>query len=106
MYVIKKFFTYLLWRNFICCDLFFADDSEVEVEDENKVVDEISNEEKSVVDSYNFAQNYAEDTKKHLWCEITFAVSMHYCKEKLLSNVVFSCYCRQNLLSLVKTYLW
>lgn len=75
--------------------MFFADDSEVEAEaeDANKVVDEISNEEKTVVDSYNFAQNYAEDTKKQLWCEITFAVSMHYCKEILLSNIVISCYC-------------
>lgn len=62
--------------------LYFADDSEVEAEvEDGKKGDEaeITNEEKTVVDSYNFAQKYAEDTKKQLWCEITFAVSIHYC---------------------------
>lgn len=54
-------------------------DSEAEAENETKVQsNQMIEEDQTVVDSYNFAQNYAEDSKKHLWCEITFAVSIFY----------------------------
>ncbi|EFA05003.1 DNA-directed RNA polymerase I subunit RPA1-like Protein [Tribolium castaneum] len=41
-------------------------------------VDDKTNE--AVVESYNFAQNYIYDTKKHHWCEITFGLPLEFKK--------------------------
>lgn len=54
------------------------DDSGDESESKHNIKQDTTEDERSVVDSYNFAQNYVEDSKKQLWCEITFAVGICY----------------------------
>lgn len=40
--------------------------------------DNIEATQNAVVDSYEYVKNYSYDSKDHLWCELTFAVSFFF----------------------------
>ncbi|XP_057669657.1 DNA-directed RNA polymerase I subunit RPA1 [Diorhabda carinulata] len=44
---------------------------------EEEIKQQQQQQQNEVVDSYNFAQSYIEDTDKHLWCEITFGFPLN-----------------------------
>ncbi|CAH1164054.1 unnamed protein product [Phaedon cochleariae] len=56
-----------------------SDDDENEEETE-AAVEGPSQEDNSVVETYNYAKNYTEDKQKHLWCEITFSLPLNFKK--------------------------
>nr|XP_023014677.1 DNA-directed RNA polymerase I subunit RPA1 isoform X1 [Leptinotarsa decemlineata] len=58
-----------------------SDNEELEGNEDMKDVEKNQQTEpNSVVESHNFAQNYLEDTKKYLWCKITFGLPLNYKK--------------------------
>ncbi|KAJ3652064.1 hypothetical protein Zmor_018061 [Zophobas morio] len=54
-----------------------ASDNEDSNEAEDTTREENEGQDNSVVDSYNFAQNYIYDKEKHLWCVLTFGLPLN-----------------------------
>lgn len=57
-----------------------SDDDETKPQTDNPQPDDPQQHQNEVVNSYNFAQSYCEDTKKYLWCQITFGFPLSYKK--------------------------